>query len=100
MKCIFDCCSADTKTLSKRGDKRRRECFNGHRFTTIEAPLDDKKERSQFRRDQFEEAMRHVRAREEEECKAICAAQGTLTQIAQQFNRSVSYVWSVRREGK
>jgi len=38
MKCLVEGCKAETRTLSTRGTKRRRECFNGHRFSTVEVP--------------------------------------------------------------
>ena len=34
MKCPL--CGADTRTLETRDTRRRRECFNEHRFTTVE----------------------------------------------------------------
>ena len=34
MKCPQ--CSAPSRVLETRGDRRRRECFNLHRFTTVE----------------------------------------------------------------
>jgi len=34
MKCPF--CNAPTDVLETRDVTRRRECFNGHRFTTVE----------------------------------------------------------------
>ena len=34
MKCPL--CGADTRTIETRDTRRRRECFNEHRFTTTE----------------------------------------------------------------
>lgn len=36
MKCQVEGCKADTRILSTRDLRRRRECFNGHRFSTVE----------------------------------------------------------------
>lgn len=74
MKCPI--CNADSRVLDTRGVRRRRECFNEHRFTTEEVV---------------------VTGLRESEDAAIRDAVGTLQQIAHQFNRSISYVWKVRK---
>lgn len=94
MKCPT--CNADSRVLSTRGEMRRRECFNGHRFSTIEIMHDsdaDKRERKRVHIEAMEKA-RDALTREQE---AIRQAEGTLQSIADQFGRSVSYVWTIKR---
>lgn len=97
MKCHVEGCNADTRTLSTRGDKRRRECFNGHRFNTLEMPVEDRTERAQIKRDQRLKMMKEMRERERAEIEGIRAAKGTLREIGELFGRSITYVWKVRR---
>jgi len=98
MKCPV--CGVDTRTLTTKEDRRRRECFNGHRFNTVEVPVEDRKERAQIRRANYLKAMAKVREQEIAEHEAIRAATGTLAEIATKFERSISYVWTIRRGDK
>lgn len=97
MKCPT--CDADTRvvyTNSKTDVVRRRECFNLHRFSTIEIIHDsdaDKRERRRVHLD----AMKKASDALETERKAIREATGTLQSIADQFGRSVSYIWTIKR---
>lgn len=97
MRCHVEGCNADTRTLSTRGDKRRRECFNGHRFNTMEVPVEDRIERAQIKREQRLKMMQELRERERAEIEGIRAAKGTLKEIGEKFGRSITYVWKVRR---
>lgn len=75
MKCPK--CNADSRVLATRGLRRRRECFNEHRFTTEEVVVQGFKDGS--------------------DVQAIREAKGTLQQIAAEFGRSIAYVWKIRK---
>lgn len=94
MKCPT--CDADTSVLSTRGEVRRRECFNGHRFSTLEIPYDSRADQQARRREHLA-VMEEVRRQAEKEKTEIREAQGTLQEIATRFNRSLSYVWTIKR---
>lgn len=96
MKCPH--CNADTRVLHTQGEVRRRECFNEHRFNTLEVlhdPRADRREEAKSRREALGKA---AQAREFERAE-IRAAVGTLHQVADRFGRSVSYVWKIRKSG-
>lgn len=94
MKCPT--CNADTRVLSTVNHVRRRECFNLHRFSTLEVLHDPGEEKRVIRRVQVE-AMKKAKEEMDAEREAIKKAEGTLQNIANQFGRSVSYVWKVRK---
>lgn len=83
MKCPH--CNADTRVLQTDAEVRRRECFNMHRFNTREVFHDLREERRE-----------HLEAMQIER-EAIRQATGTLRSIANEYRRSVSYVWKVRK---
>lgn len=89
-------CGADTRVLHTSGEVRRRECFNLHRFNTLEVLHDTRAEKREERRVHLE-AMRQAREAMQIEREAIKQATGTLQSIADQYCRSVSYVWKVRK---
>jgi len=94
MKCPT--CDADTSVKATRGEVRRRECFNGHRFSTLEIPYDSRADQQARRREHLA-VMEEVRRQAEKEKTEIRKAEGTLQSIADQFGRSVSYVWTIKR---
>lgn len=94
MKCPI--CNADTRVLSTVKHVRRRECFNMHRFCTLEVLHDPQAEKREIRRVQVE-AMAKARAEMEVERESITKATGTLQSIAEQHGRSISYVWKIRK---
>lgn len=97
MKCPK--CDADTRVLytnSKTDVVRRRECFNNHRFSTVEIIHDSAADKRNRRRVHIE-AMDKARDTLETERKAIREATGTLQSIADKFGRSVSYIWTIKR---
>lgn len=94
MKCPT--CNADSRVLSTRGEMRRRECFNEHRFSTIEIVHDSDADKQARRREHLA-VMEEVRRHAEKEKTEIREAEGTLQEIATRFNRSLSYVWTIKR---
>lgn len=94
MKCPH--CNADTRVLQTTNEVRRRECFNMHRFNTLEVmhdPRADRREAARVRRD----ALTKFQEERQVKIAEIRAATGTLQSIADRFGKSISYVWKIRK---
>ncbi len=94
MKCPH--CNADSRVLYTKGEVRRRECFNEHRFNTLEVLHDPRADRREAKRER-REALTKFQEERLAQIAQIRAATGTLQSIADQFGKSVSYVWKIRK---
>lgn len=67
-----------------------------HRFSTLEVIHDPRADRRESKRER-QEAMMKFHEERSTKIAEIRAATGTLQSIADQFGKSVSYVWKIRK---
>lgn len=90
-------CGAVSRVLQTRGNTRRRECFNLHRFSTTEVVVPEAARPGAYGVD-VNEGMRQAAAALQAKREAVAHAPGKLKDVAAQYGVSVNTVWTWRRK--
>lgn len=92
MKCPT--CNAPTKVIETREPRRRRECFNGHRFSSVEVLL----VKGQTVDEMVADGRQKIEEEEFAERIAMAKAPGRAEDVAQAYGVSAStvYTWRAR----
>lgn len=95
MKCPT--CQSNTRVVSTRDEiRRRRECENGHRFTTMEIPVPDLHDPVSHAT-RIKEGMSLAKRHRDERNLQIGTALGPCEEVAERFDCSLSHVYKCRR---